>query len=155
MNVASHKREEINDLIKSIQRFIVENINNYIPSGVRNIYVVGSFSSGEITIIPSASNEIYISDVDVVVDVDSLTFLKCQIVNLAQELSEMLTKRLRLKGFKTHVSISIASFALFNFLQFLKPQNTVYLYELTPIKSPEVKYLHEYCVQNHCLPKSS
>jgi predicted nucleotidyltransferase len=135
MNIDNSRMEKKKDFINSVRCLVVRSVNYYIPSGLRDIYVVGSFSSGEVTFFHDKySNEICMSDIDIIVDVNPFTFLKCHIFNLAQKLSEMLTSKLQLKGVKTHVSISITSFMLFNSLRFLKPQNTVYLYELTPIE---------------------
>ena len=113
----------MNDFIIDFRRLVIESINANFPAGVKNIYVVGSFSSGEITVLRDAhSAEVYMSDIDLMVDVDLLSFLKCRITNVAQKLSETLTNRVISKGVKTikkvvvermkHVSKSLPQEAL-------------------------------------------
>ena len=100
----------MNDFIVDFRRLVVKSVNAHFPSGLKNIYVVGSFSSGEITILHNPlSGAVYMSDIDVIVDVDLTTFLKCRITGVAQKLSKLLTDRITSKGVKTHVSISVTS----------------------------------------------
>ncbi|GAI91801.1 unnamed protein product, partial [marine sediment metagenome] len=152
MNIVEHKTEKMGDLINSIRCLVAKTVTAYIPSGLQNIYVVGSYSSGEVTILrDTCSDKICMSDIDVIVDVSPFTLLKCHIVNLAQKLSGILTSKIESEGIKTHASIHITSFTLFNSLRFLKAQNTVYLYELTPIDFSQKNYAnasHMQCTPN-------
>jgi len=113
--------------------FVIKATRAHIPRGLRNIYVVGSLSSDEATIIRSkCSDKIYASDIELFVDVGISTFIICFVRGVAKELSQKLTKILGFRGFKTHVSITITSFALSRFIPFNRP-NSVYLFELRRI----------------------
>lgn len=125
---------DINSFTRSITPFVARAIHTRITKGLRDIYAVGSLSSNEVTVIRNEhSDKIYISDIELIVDVGISTFMICCVKGVAKRLSQELTKILKLRGFKTHVSITITSFALSRLIPSIKP-NSVYLYELKRVK---------------------
>jgi len=120
----------INNFTKSEVPFVIRAIRASFKKGLRNVYVVGSLASDEVTVICNErSGKMFASDVELIVDVSLPAYAICCVKGTANKLSQKLTEILELRGFKTHASITITSFALSRFIPAIKP-NSVYLYEL-------------------------
>jgi len=121
---------DINDFRNSVVPFVNKAALACFPTGLRDIYVVGSLSSGEVTLIrDDSSDKIYASDIELIIDLSTSAFIIDRLRGVAEKLSKDMTNVLSSRGLKTHVSITTTSFALSRFIPFIKP-NTVYLYEL-------------------------
>lgn len=100
------------------------------PKG--RIWVSGSLASNEMTFFKK--DEIcFMSDLDVILFVDIPLFLRNFLLKLSENFSKKLTESLNSKGIRTHISVNLISPKISKFITFLQP-NSVYLYEMRPIK---------------------
>lgn len=106
-------------------------IQDVVKNGIRQVYLVGSLATGESTVLNKKTN---VSDVDIIIDVDAVTFLKFQLLGFRKRLST----RLRLV-LKSHVSPMIISSDLARYFASVSP-STLYMCEMTPVSFDEQKH---------------
>ena len=114
--------------MRSVIDLVIRYLRENVPKG--KIYFVGSLATGETTNIRINNyTQIPVSDFDVIIFVDALTYIRSFILHLANKLSRAVTSELKAKGLKTHVSIAIVSPTIFKFFPSFAP-NTIYLHEM-------------------------
>ncbi|MEM3526035.1 MAG: hypothetical protein QXV37_01350 [Candidatus Jordarchaeaceae archaeon] len=120
--------------MKKLQKiivFVLRSIHTVFSKG--RIWVSGSLASNEVTFFKK--NRVYfMSDFDIILSVDTLSFLRNSLQKYSNNLSKTLTKALNSKGIKTHVSLTVISPKISQFIRFLLP-NSVYLYEMRPVRT--------------------
>ena len=99
-------------------------IQEVVKSGIKKVYLVGSLASCESTVL---NKNTWVSDVDMIIDVELSTFLKLLILGSRKNLSERLSLVL-----KSHVSVTITSLKLARYFKSIRP-NALYLFEMTPL----------------------
>jgi hypothetical protein len=99
--------------------------------GLRNIaiYVIGSLAKNEEYCIENEYIEI--SDLDLIVFTDTISFVKCMLLDCHKYTSRYLSCFLSQKNIRTYISVSFFPYPLYR-IGFLKP-NTIDLYEAKPI----------------------
>jgi len=99
--------------------------------GLRNIaiHVIGSLAKNEEYCIENEYIEI--SDLDLIVFADTISFVKCILLDCHKYASRYLSRLLSQKNIRTHISVTFLPYLLYR-IGFLKP-NTIDLYEAKPI----------------------
>jgi hypothetical protein len=100
--------------------------------GLRNIaiYVIGSLAKNEEYCIEN-NKYIKISDLDLIVFADTISFVKCVLLNCHRYVFRYLSHLLSQKNIRTHISVTFLPYLLYR-IGFLKP-NTIDIYEAKPI----------------------
>lgn len=156
ISITCWKERCVARMLESIVMFVLKSIQQNIPDGT--VFFVGSLANDEATIVRDgfSSKKILSSDLDIIIFVDMLTFVRNRILKLPSKLAKELTYALESNGHKTHVSVEVFSYALHRFIPSFFP-NTIYQYEMARVTLDKNQYsispvrLHVTPSKSNCL----
>lgn len=114
---------------------IYEDLVQLLKPKLISLYVIGSIAKDEPSCfrIKNGNDKeaLFISDLDLIVLVDLVSFVKCKLMH-CDRIGTLYTKALRFLNIETHVSMTVTSLKLYRVLKFLK-LNTINLYEMKKV----------------------